>query len=293
MRGNFKYLTHNTDDSNWGLFLMVAGSARIEPDTDYPPKGHPPGYNFNWNQGRILREFQVNYITEGEGVLETRKGTYEIKAGSILILHPDEWHRYRPVKTKGWFENYVGFMGETAERAIKSSPLLMNTDVIDIGFHENILNDFNEIIKESMNERPGYQQVCCGLVMHILGQITSIKRNEDFSHTRIEESIRKACIIIRDKLNININIEELAKNLDVDYSLFRKAFKKYTGLSPMQYHTALRMKQAMNLLINTDFSVKEISSMLGFCSLYYFSKLFKEKESTTPSGFRKRYQNKP
>lgn len=292
MDANFKYLTHNPEDEDWGFYLMVAGSAKIEPDTDYPPKGHPVGYNFNWRNGRVLWEYQVNYITEGEGIMETRKDMHYIKAGSIILLHPNVWHRYRPIRKTGWFEHYIGFIGEAADKFIRSSEILKDMNVLDIGFHESILKDFDDICNEVKNERPGYHQVCSGLVMHILGQIISIKKNENFSHTQIENTIQKACVIIRDKLQESINIEGIAKDLRVDYSLFRKTFKKYTGLSPMQYHTSLRMKQAVNLLTNTDLSIKEISSRLGFCSLYYFSKLFKEKMNVSPNEFRKGYKGK-
>ena len=71
MEDYFKYLTHNREDINWGLFLNVAGAATIHAGNPYPPTGHPKGYHFNWTNGRILQEYQVNYITEGEGVLET------------------------------------------------------------------------------------------------------------------------------------------------------------------------------------------------------------------------------
>jgi AraC-like DNA-binding protein len=286
MENNFKYLTHNPEDKRWGLYLMVAGSARIEPNTPYPPKGHPTGYNFQWNNGRVLQEYQLNYITEGEGIMETRKGRYHIKAGAIILLHPDLWHRYKPVRETGWFEHYIGFRGEMAEKLIKSSNVLRNMNVLQIGFHENILHDFNDIIVETKNEKPGYHQVCSGLVMHILGQIISLEKNKNFRHTPLESNIQKACIIIRENVQDNINVEGIANELKVDYSQFRKAFKKYTGLSPMQYHTSLRMKQAVYLLTNTDLSIKEISTKLGFCSQYYFSKLFKGKMKKTPSRFR-------
>jgi AraC-like DNA-binding protein/mannose-6-phosphate isomerase-like protein (cupin superfamily) len=276
MNAKFKYLTHNPEDQNWGFYLMVAGSARIEPNTDYPPKGHPVGYNFNWHNGRVLWEYQVNYITEGEGIMETRDHEYQIRPGSVILLHPNVWHRYRPMREIGWFEHYIGFYGEAADKFIKSSPILCDMNVMDIGFHESILQDFNEICLEASNERPGYHQVCSGLILHILGQIISIKKNENFSHTQIENIIQKACMFIRENVQENINIESIARDLNVDYSIFRKAFKKYTGLSPMQYHTSGRMKEAAYLLTNTDMTIKEISSRLGFCSLYYLSKLFKE-----------------
>jgi len=286
MENNFKYLTHNPGDKKWGFYLMVAGSAKIEPHTPYPPKGHPTGYNFHWNNGRILQEYQVNYITEGEGIMETKDAKYHIKAGSIILLHPNMWHRYRPVKETGWVEHYIGFRGEIAEKLISSSDILHNTTVIKIGFHEEILRNYSEIFNEAINEKPGYHQICSGLVIHILGQIISIKKNMGFRHTPLENIIQKTCILIRDNLNNNINIENIARELNVDYSLFRKAFKKYTGLSPMQYHMSLRMKQAIYLLNNTDLTSKEISSKLGFSSQYYFSKLFKEKMKKTPRKFR-------
>lgn len=286
MENNFKYLTHNPDDEKWGIYLMVAGSARIPPDTSYPPKGHPTGYNFEWKNGRVLQEYQINYITEGEGIMETRKARYNIRSGSIILLHPNLWHRYKPVKEKGWFEHYIGFRGELAEKLIQSSDILKNMNMLYVGFHESLLRDFNEVIFETKNERPGYHQICSGLIIHILGQIISLEKNKNFVHTTLERDIQKACLILRQNYTENINIEKIANDLNVDYSKFRKAFRKYTGLSPMQYHMSLRMKQAAYLLINSDLSIKEVASELGFCSQYYFTKLFKGKMKKTPSRYR-------
>jgi len=288
MKDNFKYLTHNPDDTSWGLYLTVVGSAKVEPETEYPPSGHPTGYHFNWHNGRILQEYQINYITEGEGMMETREGSFPVREGSVIILRPNVWHRYRPSRQTGWMEHYVGFMGEIADKMVKSSDLLNDSPVLQIGFQEDLIHNFQDIFNQVKTERPGYHQVCSGLVVHILGQIVSLKKNENFRHSLIEKTIQKACLIIRDNPAQNLNIENLSAELNVNYSLFRKAFKKYTGLSPMQYHTALRMKQGVYLLTNTDLSVKEISFNLGFCSVFYFSKLFKEKTGKTPSDFRRK-----
>lgn len=287
MTGNFKYLTHNPDDLKWGIYLTVAGSARVDPQSNYPPSGHPAGYHFNWSKGRVLHEYQLNYITQGEGIFESREGAIPVREGSVIILKPDAWHRYRPLKETGWTEHYIGFNGPVADTMIYAS-LLSELSVIHIGFHENVINIFQEIFNHVKSERPGYHQICSGLVIHIMGQIISLKKNEDFNHNQLEKTIQKACLIIRDNLSSNMDIEKLAADLNINYSLFRKAFKNYTGLSPMQYHTSLRMKQAAYLLANTDLSIKEISFNLGFCSVFYFGKLFKEKMNMTPGAFRQR-----
>ncbi len=286
MYADFKYLTHNSEDESYGLYLTVVGSEKIEPGDPYSPNGHPVEYDFNWHKGRILQEYQLIYITEGEGEMETLKASHHIKAGFMILIHPKEWHRYRPFKHTGWLEHYIGFRGDVAERFINSSKILENANTLNIGFHEGILHDFKEILIEARNETPGYHQVCAGLILHILGKIISIKKNEVFSNTQIENTIKKACIIIQSNLQKNMNVKSLASELNVDYSLFRKVFKKYTGLSPMQYHISLRMKQAIFLLTETNLSIKEIAFRMGFCSVYYFSRLFKEKVRITPSDYR-------
>lgn len=291
MQDSFKYLTHSPEDKLWGFYLTVVGASEVLPDMEYPRSGHPTGYHFTWNNGRILQEYQINYITQGEGIMETREGTFPITAGSVILVRPEVWHRYRPLEQTGWFEHYVGFSGEIARKMVGSSDILNSSPVINIGFQENLINLFQEIVNHVKTERPGYQQICSGLVLHILGQIISYRKNENFRHNPVEAIIQKACMIIRDNPAQNLNIEKLADELKINYSLFRKAFKKYTGLSPMQYHASLRIKQAIHLLTNTDLSVKEISFNLGFCSVFYFSKLFKEKTHRTPSEFRKGMRN--
>ena len=84
----------------------------------------------------------------------------------------------------------------------------------------------------------------------------------------------------------NMNMAQLALRLNIDYSIFRKMFKEYTGISPGQYHLSLRIRQAKDLLINTNLSIKEISYRLGFESIFYFSRVFKSKTGINPTGYK-------
>ena len=73
-----KYIHAGPLDKEWGLFLTVAGFAQIPPAIVYPPNVHPSGYFFTWDKGRILQEYQINYITEGSGVFETIDSQYPV-----------------------------------------------------------------------------------------------------------------------------------------------------------------------------------------------------------------------
>ena len=78
-----------------------------------------------------------------------------------------------------------------------------------------------------------------------------------------------------------------AENHHIGYSYFRKMFKQYTGIAPVQYHLDLKIQRAREMLLSTDRSIKEIAFDLDFHSIHYFSRLFKKKTGISPSDIRK------
>ena len=90
MKRQFKYLTTSEEDKSWGIQLSVAGSAHIAPGSVYPQGNHPSEYTFKWNTGRVLQEYQLNYITKGAGIFENRYGRFLVKEGSLMIILPGE-----------------------------------------------------------------------------------------------------------------------------------------------------------------------------------------------------------
>ncbi|WP_319501695.1 AraC family transcriptional regulator [uncultured Draconibacterium sp.] len=288
MNEYFKYLTTSEEDIDWGLYLKVAGYARIKADTQYPTKDHPSEYYFEWKNGRILHEFQLNYITEGTGIFENSTGKFQVKPGSLILIFPNEWHRYRPIKKTGWVENYVGFNGHIANQLLNHPMFSSQQPVIQCGIREEIIDSYLKIFDLVEKEQPGYQQIASGMVVKLLGYIISFEKRKGFSGKQISKVIEEVRFLMRQNAAQEFDLEELARQHNVGYSYFRKMFKKYTGVSPGQYHLQLRIIRAKELLISTDKSIKEISLELGFQTIHYFSLIFKKKVGMNPSEFRKR-----
>lgn len=63
---------------------------------------------------------------------------------------------------------------------------------------------------------------------------------------------------------------------------FKADYKK----TPVEYITQLRINKAKDLLINSSYSIAQISEMCGYDNVYYFSNVFKRYENLSPLNFR-------
>ncbi|MFV0268331.1 MAG: helix-turn-helix domain-containing protein, partial [Draconibacterium sp.] len=184
-------------------------------------------------------------------------------------------------------ENYVGFKGRIADHFLSNPVFKGQQPVLQLGIKEEIIDTYLKIMDLVEKEQPGYQQIASGMVVKLLGYIISFEKQKGFSGKRIAKVIEEVRFAMRQDIDKETGLEELAARHNVGYSYFRKMFKKYTGVAPGQYHLQLRIMRARELLAGSDKSIKEISLELGFQTIHYFSLIFKKKVGVTPSGFRK------
>ncbi len=281
----FKYLATSEEDLDWGLFLKTAGTFTVPAGNPYPSQNHPAGYYYTWEEGRRLMEYQINYIIDGAGTYENSFGQFRVGPGSLMITFPGEWHRYRPLKTTGWTEMYIGFNGSMAQKLMLCSQFTAAQPVIHIGNKEDVLDTYLKILDLVKHEQPGFQQIASGLVIKILGTIVAFEKQKGFSGKPIKAIIEEACFIMRKDVAKNLDMTCFATSNNISYTYFRRMFKKYTGVSPLQYQMQLKIILARDMLTNSGKSIKEISYDLGFESIHYFSRLFKEKTGVSPSVF--------
>ncbi|MDC7126747.1 MAG: AraC family transcriptional regulator, partial [Spirochaetales bacterium] len=81
-----------------------------------------------------------------------------------------------------------------------------------------------------------------------------------------------------------INVSAIADHFDINSAYYARVFKKYTGISPLDYIHKLRMKSAKELM-GKGLSVKDAASIVGYGNPLTMSRAFKRYEGLTPGSF--------
>lgn len=283
----FRYFRVDKRARGWGMYCTTCGESRIAPGGAYPPAEHPPSHHFDWEHGRRLSEYQLVYLSEGSGLLETDKMTIRVGAGDAILLLPDMWHRYKPDPSAGWHEYWVGLSGETIQKIVEGGFFSRTNPVVRIRSEKMMLECFRHIFLSVRENTPALQQILAGQISVLLALIRSSSQpgGVEQGSSQMVEQARSLMVSAETR---EIGLKELAKQLNVSYSSFRRTFRDHTGVSPHQYRLHLKVSEARELLRSTTLSVKEIGYECGFNDEQYFCRLFKQQTGSTPSDFRRR-----
>ena len=282
-----RYIATREKEFPWNLNVNTVGFESISAHSSYPASGHPQGYSFDFKRGRILKEFQLVYITKGKGQFAAMNNMVcQITEGSLFFLSPGEWHTYKPDESTGWESYWVGFDGAFAQDLLKHKSAYIANPVVNIGYDEEIVSLYKKLLEVSISERPGYQNLLSGIVIHLLSYLIYREKNKNLNDKEIFNKIDKARLIIREKFNSSVSPEEIAASLNMSYTWFRRMFRQYTGLAPAQYITQLKIQKAKEMLSVSNKPIKEIAVEIGFESIDYFSTQFRKQTGQTPTQFR-------
>ena len=282
---HLKYLTVAPNDLAWGTAVNSVGFQEVAPGDPYPPGNHPSRYLFSEERGRILQEYQLLYITQGRGRFRSASLQHQLSVpqGSLMLLFPGEWHTYRPLEETGWKEYWIGFNSSQMDAWVRDGFFSKTKPVWRTGLHSDIVELYEDAIRTASDQKSGFQQRLGGIVSHLLGLAWFYGRNTALSE--VADQMNLAKIIVGEQFR-TISAEDLARQLCMSYSNFRRIFKEYTGLPPAKYIQQIRMVKVKEALTNSNRPVKEIAFEMGYENDDYFFTAFRRLTGMTPQEYR-------
>ncbi len=94
---------------------------------------------------------------------------------------------------------------------------------------------------------------------------------------------------IYEHLHTRITINDLSEYVNLNPSYLSRLFKKETGTTVSAYIQNKKIETAQNMLVYSDYTLSQISSILAFPSQSYFTEIFHKRTGMTPTKYRALY----
>ena len=229
-------------------------------------------------------DYQLIYIKEGILYFDENGEEKQAHAGSFILFKPGEYQKYIYYLKDKSDMFWVHFSGSAAYMLLKSNNLL-DKRVIPVQSRKRFEQLFHLMIA-SLNNHDEYTNPLNTLYIQEL--IISIAKEREVVSVEKKPAPEylKAIEYISEHLSDRMTLENIADFANVTTKTLTRHFKKNQNMSPMRYVNFMRIEKAKDLLQSNN-SIGQIASALGFDDPLYFSTVFRRYAGLSPEKYRK------
>ena len=240
---------------------------------------------------------ELVYVFSGKGIHVVDGMEQEVHKGSVVVINPDQVHSFKsqdghtimnflidPSFLGGGLDSDSDFSdvkrryGCLSQEKATSFYQLATKDIV---FAEHLCNSMNDEIKRKSVEFESVLLACMQAFVSLIIRSESAEINS-------KKSVWGDVIEFIDQhFSEKITIELIAKNFFFNPAYLGRAFRDYYKMSIKDYIKEKRIKQALELLIETSMTVESIAAQVGYASRTRFYADFEEIIGKRPNNVRK------
>lgn len=253
-------------------------------------------------------EIEFTLVDEGIGEYKIDLIPYKLEKGDIILVKPFALHSIDRINNTNMNWRTMVFNLNMLNSAFIDgclikyfAPILNNEHQLPLlikknstGYNE-LLDTITKIFECYTSKDIAFEIELKSLLYHffaILYKYDLVVKNKSNSlSSDISDKMKIILNYIKENYMTDISIKEISSICNFSEYHFMRFFKKYIGMTCIEYINNYRLEIASKLLDTTNKSIMDISFEVGFNNVSYFNKLFKTKFKLTPREFRDVNQN--
>lgn len=237
------------------------------------------------------------YVDKGEITALRDNTSHILKQGDVIFHKPDEWHNIHAngviapnvvivsfeckSPAMEFFKDKILKVGQN-QKTIISKIISEYTNAFSTPFNDLYTNK----LVRKQNPVIGAEQL---LKMYLCELLISFMRNDisDSQHSMI--SINNAATTLnllltymQDNINSSISVDSLVKYSGLNRTGINNLFKQNFNMGAIEYFINMKIETAKKYLREDNFNVTQISEILGYSNVHYFSRQFKKFSGMSP-----------
>ncbi len=224
-------------------------------------------------------DYQMIYVKNGSLVATVEGAPLSVPTGYAILFRPTEPQIY--YYTAGDHVEYVWFhfSGYGCEELIgglfgERRSIAINNDYE----MDKAIRDLSAHCKAG--DAVGKEFACGRMIM----LFAMLKRSAWYGDLAMDRVLTQ---LHREKFSEGSNAE-YAKIAAMSESHFMRKFVSYTGMTPHRYKIKYLLRQAAELLCDTEMNIGDVSYAIGLDDSLYFSRIFKKEYGVSPLLYQKK-----
>jgi len=259
-------------------------------------------FSQNWKPLLIVPEpyeerypfWQLFYVSRGTMQIVRESEIQTVKSGEVIFRPPNQTSTMIYEKNSELYLGIIDFIcKDKAMEFFGTSPISL--DQKERKMIGDIVKEASEFYKDCDSNNLWPELISSSLehfLIRLYGRMQGIFSFElqwNTCHTRnnISDKVNQINLILEKRRFENITIEEIASMMHESPNAMMKYYKKEMNESVIDHFLNLKLQTAMQLISESKMNFTEISEVLGFSSVNYFSKFFKKRTGMTLTEFSK------
>lgn len=243
---------------------------------------------------RVVKDYEIDVEMGDERTVIIDGIEHKIRRGDVCVRKPGQTVYGRGIQNSVLLT--LDFSGrqsrEHYSRNIEGpvqpridDPLLENLNGIIRPFSEyTFIPIYLELLKTAFVDEAAAQS----LIMELIYKLNAEICRQNYSKRKHKENVcDNALEYIKNNIQKQITLDELADIVALDKNYFVRLFKNTYGKTPINVLIDLRMERASDLIANTNMPITDIAEVCGYNSVSYFIAEYKKHFGITPLKQRK------
>ena len=250
--------------------------------------------------------FELNFVVKGEAEFYFEDTKRIMHEGEVCIVAPGSTHDFL-INDDSSIIHTICIRRSTFDSTFSS--IMSHQDLLSGFFRQMLKNDdksnylmlftgnnlecrilLRKLLIESA-KKDEYSNGCCISIINLFfcNLLRNYSKTIAFYNYEIGSDFSLVLQYIQHNYQ-NITLASLADFLHYSEPHLCTLIKQNTGETFTELIKNLRMKDAVNFLINTDIKINEIAEQVGYNSADHFSRVFRQTYKCSPAEYRKNYK---
>ena len=235
--------------------------------------------------GPVKRHYYIlHFVESGSGYFRCNGKTYKISQNQGFLIKPGETAEYGAEQSDPWKYYWVGFYGFEAKVLMDKCCFTEGENVITFRYPERILTCMRHI-SENHGRSEAKEYAMLGYLYLLISYIVEGSR-DDGLRSEDADFVKATVKYMNENYMRDIRIDEIAMAVGFERSYFYKRFTRQMNMSPKEYLTGLRLNKSLELIRAGEYSLEQISRLVGYKDYIGFARIFKKHFCVSPKEYR-------